>query len=45
MAETVSLGVSWRLGVFTFFPGNPRHRGMTIMARDGETEQCQQITR
>jgi hypothetical protein len=45
MAETISLGVFWRLGVFTFFPDNPRHRGMTIMARDGETERHQQITR
>jgi hypothetical protein len=45
MAGPVSLGVSWRLGVFTFSSANPRHRGMTIIARDGETEQHQQITR
>jgi hypothetical protein len=39
-----SLGVSWRLGVFAFSPTNPRRRRTTIVARNGETKRCQQIT-
>jgi hypothetical protein len=39
-SERPAILASWR---FTFSSANPRHRGMTIMARDGEAEQRQQI--